>query len=43
MASRPEKSKAPKTGKNSKPAKNSGATDGKPRSAITKKQKGRSR
>lgn len=43
MASKPEKSKAPKTGRNSKPAKNSGATDGKPRSAVVKKQKGRSR
>jgi hypothetical protein len=43
MASKPEKSKAPKPGRNSKPAKNSGASDGKPRSAVVKKQKGRSR
>lgn len=43
MASKPEKSKAPKPGKNSKPASNSGASDKKPRSAVAKKQRGRSR
>ena len=43
MASRESKNKAPKVGKSSKPAKNSGASDGKPRSAVAKKQKGRSK
>lgn len=43
MASREAKNKPPKTGKSSKPAANSGASDKKPRSAVAKKQKGRSR
>lgn len=42
MASKPAKNTVPKVGKSSKPAKNSGANDKKPRSAIIKKQKGRS-
>lgn len=44
MASkRPVIKKAPTSGKSSKPAKNSGASDGKPRSAVAKKQKGTSK
>lgn len=43
MASKPSKNTPPKVGKSSKPAKNSGASDKKPRSAIVKKQRGRSK
>lgn len=43
MASKPSKNRVPPVGKSSKPAKNSGASDNKPRSAVAKKQKGRSK